>query len=100
MSVSTTSSVNDVLPTWVPKLDVSGGNWAEFSLSFQTVVQGRGYWGHFDGSKPRPVMTGVPTTAQGSTTVPTLSPAPTTSTPVTSPPAQQGPQTQQQSQAA
>ena len=50
------NTANNVLPASVPKLDVLGTNWAIFSLRFKTVVQGKGLWGHFDGSMPCPVL--------------------------------------------
>jgi len=50
------NTANDVLPTSVPKLDVSGMNWAIFSLQFKIVVQEKGLWGHFDGSMSCPVL--------------------------------------------
>lgn len=43
------NTTNDVLPTSVPKLDMSETNWAIFVLLLQTVVQ---VWGHFDSSMP------------------------------------------------
>ncbi|KXN87533.1 hypothetical protein AN958_08467 [Leucoagaricus sp. SymC.cos] len=66
------SALNDILPTSVPKLDVSGGNWVIFSLHFQIVVQGKGLWGHFDGSVPCPKPT---TLIALSAPVPALTPA-------------------------
>jgi len=36
----------------MPKLDVSGANWALFVLHFQMVVQEKELWGHFDSSIP------------------------------------------------
>ena len=47
---------NDVLPTSMPKLEVSGTNWEIYMLHFQTVVQGKELWGHFDGSILCPVL--------------------------------------------
>jgi hypothetical protein len=52
--MSTTSF--DVLSSSVPQLDVSGGNWAIFTLRFQMVIQGKGLWGHFYGSTLCPVL--------------------------------------------
>ncbi|KXN85596.1 hypothetical protein AN958_11091, partial [Leucoagaricus sp. SymC.cos] len=66
------SALNDILPASVPKLDVSGGNWVIFSLHFQMVVQGKGLWGHFDGSVPCPKPT---TPITSSAPVPVLTPA-------------------------
>jgi len=46
------NTANDILPTLVPKLDVSGANWVIFVFCFQI---GKGLWEHFDGSIPCPV---------------------------------------------
>jgi len=56
--------VNDILPSSVPKLDVSGGNWVIFLLRFQTIVKGKSLWEHFDGSMPCLVLS---SSAQSST---------------------------------
>src|SRR5260221_782319 len=56
MSTSfTTASLSDSLPTTVPKLDSSGMNWAIFVFRFQDAVEGKGYWGHYDGTLAQPV---------------------------------------------
>ena len=47
IEVNMSNNSNDVLPTSMPKLDVSGSNCVIFVLCFQMVVQGKG---HFDGS--------------------------------------------------
>ncbi|KXN83825.1 hypothetical protein AN958_01037 [Leucoagaricus sp. SymC.cos] len=44
------------MPVTVPRLEQSGVNWAIFQLCFQMAVQGKGLWGHFDGSKVQPVL--------------------------------------------
>lgn len=49
------TTVNDVLPSTVPELVESGENWAIFQLRFRTAIRGKGLWGHFDGSKVKPV---------------------------------------------
>ena len=54
MSTSTATALADTLPSSVPKLDASGLNWAIFSLRFQDAVEAKGFWGHFDGTTPRP----------------------------------------------
>ena len=46
----TTTSLSDVLPSTVLKLDPSGANWAIFVFRFEDAVSAKGYWGHFDGS--------------------------------------------------
>ena len=53
MSVATTS-LNDTLPSSVPKLDATGLNWTIFSLHFEDAVQAKGFWGHFSGTTPSP----------------------------------------------
>ena len=53
MSVAT-ASLNDTLPSSVPKLDATGLNWAVFSLCFEDAVQAKGFWGHFSGTTPSP----------------------------------------------
>jgi len=71
----------------VPKLDVSGANWAIFALCFQTVIQGKGLWGHFDGSSPCPVLSSpvqplpAAVSAAAATTTPAV-PALTTPAPI------------------
>jgi len=53
---STTSTVlNDVLPSNVPTLRPNGDNFTIFSLRFLTAVDAKGYMGHFDGTLPRPL---------------------------------------------
>ena len=53
MSVTTTS-LSDSLPSSIPKLDSTGLTWAIFSIRFQDAIEAKGFWGHFDGSTPRP----------------------------------------------
>jgi hypothetical protein len=60
------STVSDILPATLPELDVSGDNWAIFELRFWTVVQGKGLWGHYDGTSPRPKLP-APVVAQATT---------------------------------
>jgi hypothetical protein len=57
MSTVTTSSLSDTLPSTVPKLDAEGSNWAIFYVRFIDAVEAKGFWGHFDGTLPMPVMT-------------------------------------------
>jgi hypothetical protein len=47
--------LSDTLPSSIPKLDASGINWAIFAVRFQDAVEAKGFWGHFDGTKTRPV---------------------------------------------
>ncbi|KXN80860.1 hypothetical protein AN958_07109 [Leucoagaricus sp. SymC.cos] len=51
-----TTVINDVVPANVPELEQSGVNWAIFQLRFRTAIRGKGLWGHFDGSTPKPVL--------------------------------------------
>jgi len=53
MSVAT-ASLNDILPSNIPKLDATGLNWAVFSIRFEDAIQAKGFWGHFSGTTPRP----------------------------------------------
>jgi hypothetical protein len=64
MSLGTTS-LSDSLPPSIPKLDSTGLNWAIFSVRFQDAVEAKGFWGHFDGPEPRPVVSAATTTAEG-----------------------------------
>jgi len=56
MSTVTATALTDTLPSSVPKLEASGLNWAIFSLHFQDAVEAKEYWGHFDGTTPRPIV--------------------------------------------
>jgi hypothetical protein len=51
--MSTTVTTN-TLPSNVPKLDVSGKNWAIYHIHFTCAVQSKGIWSHLDGSTPHP----------------------------------------------
>ncbi|EKM74598.1 hypothetical protein AGABI1DRAFT_133077 [Agaricus bisporus var. burnettii JB137-S8] len=75
--MSSTAVINDVLPPTVPALDVSGTNWAIFELRFRMVIQGKGLWGHFDGSTPRPTPPRAITPASHPST-PVLATSPST----------------------
>ena len=55
------SSLSDMLPSTIPKLDAEGENWAIFYVRF---MDAKGFWGHFDGSSPPPVMTDNSTDAE------------------------------------
>ena len=78
---TTVTALADTLPSSIPKLDASGLNWAIFSLRFQDAVEAKGYWGHFDGTTPRPIPTvtpsPLPVAADGTTQGPQPDPAPT-----------------------
>ncbi|KIM46606.1 hypothetical protein M413DRAFT_82539 [Hebeloma cylindrosporum] len=70
----TTTSLADSLPSSIPKLDATGLNWAIFSVRFQDAVEAKGFWGHFDGSEPRPgpspAPEGAPAPAVGAAATP------------------------------
>ena len=52
--MSTTTLSTNTLPSNVPKLEVSGKNWAIYRIRFTRAVQSKGVWGHLDGSAPCP----------------------------------------------
>ena len=55
MSVTATS-LSDTLPSSVPKLEMTGANWAIFEIRFRDAVEAKGFWGHFDGKTKLPVL--------------------------------------------
>ena len=55
MSVTATS-LSDTLPSSVPKLEMTGVNWAIFEIRFCDAVEAKGFWGHFDGKTKLPVL--------------------------------------------
>ena len=65
MSFSTTA-LSDSLPSSIPKLESTGLNWAIFSVRFRDAVEAKGFWGHFDGTTPCPILS--PTVTTGTTT--------------------------------
>ena len=67
MSTATTS-LSDLLPLSIPKLNSTGLNWAIFSVRFQDAVEAKGFWGHFDGKTPHPTSIPVTFTATDGTT--------------------------------
>ena len=73
------STVNDVLSTLVPKLDISGANWVIFLLRFQIVIQGKELQRHFDRISICPVLTAIQAT---STTTASTTIASTTTLPM------------------
>ena len=56
MSTITTASLSDTLPSSVLKLDADSENWTIFLVHFMDDVEAKGFWGHFDGSLPAPVI--------------------------------------------
>ncbi|KAF8816940.1 hypothetical protein BYT27DRAFT_7058760, partial [Phlegmacium glaucopus] len=53
---ATATSLSDTLPSSVPKLEMTGTNWAIFEIRFRDAVEAKGFWGHFDGQTKRPVL--------------------------------------------
>ena len=51
---STTLTTTDILPSSVPKLLPTGLNWTAFSIRFKEAIEAKGFWGHFDGTSPKP----------------------------------------------
>ena len=49
------ATMNDPLPTSVPRLKPNGSNWAIFSMQFEDAMEANQKWGHFDGSTPHPI---------------------------------------------
>jgi len=49
------TALSDQLPSSIPKLDPYSLNWAIFSLRFQDTMEVKGFWGHFDGTEPKPL---------------------------------------------
>ena len=56
MSSAAMTSLSDVLPSTVPKLDASGSNWAIFIFRFEDAVRAKGFWNQFDGSASPPTI--------------------------------------------
>jgi hypothetical protein len=55
MSVVNATFLSDTLHSSVPKLEMSGSNWAIFEIRFREAIEAKGFWGHFDGQTKRPV---------------------------------------------
>ena len=71
MSVTTTS-LSDSLPSSIPKLDVSGLNWAIFSVCFQDAIEAKGFWSHFDGTGTCPSADAITITGEDGMVTTTL----------------------------
>ena len=65
--MSTTPFTTNTLPSSIPKLDPQGENWAIFAICFETAMQAKGKWGHFDGTAPEPSLVATPTAEQRAT---------------------------------
>ncbi|KAE9400295.1 hypothetical protein BT96DRAFT_819445 [Gymnopus androsaceus JB14] len=57
MSSTTVNALTNLLLNNMPTLNPAGKNWAIFELHFISTVQGKGKWGHFNGSTPCPALT-------------------------------------------
>jgi hypothetical protein len=65
MSTTTTAfTTTDILPSSVPKRLPTGLNWTAFSIRFQEAIEAKGFWGHFDGTSPKPTLTEPPVTGE------------------------------------
>ena len=53
MAAAVTENTPISIPN-VPRLELSGTNWAIFSLRFQEAMEANQKWGHFDGTSTRP----------------------------------------------
>ncbi|KAF8797732.1 hypothetical protein BYT27DRAFT_7024607, partial [Phlegmacium glaucopus] len=51
---ATATSLSDTLPSSVPKLEMTGTNWAIFEICFRDAVEAKGFWGHFNGQTKWP----------------------------------------------
>ena len=75
MSTIATTSLSDILPSSIPKLDASGINWAIFSVHLQDTIEAKGFWNHFDSSSVCPeqefakIITAVDGTVTGGTEI-------------------------------
>ncbi|KIJ22570.1 hypothetical protein M422DRAFT_197022, partial [Sphaerobolus stellatus SS14] len=58
--MSNVTALSDTLPSSVPKLESSGTNWAIFKIRFKDTVSAKGFWGHYDGTTVKPVVTLAP----------------------------------------
>ena len=61
MSTTTTLSLSDTLPSAIPKLEAEGKNWVIFYVCFMNAIQAKGFWGHFNGTTPKPTLSSEPT---------------------------------------
>jgi hypothetical protein len=41
-----------------------GLNWTAFSIHFQEAIEAKGFWGHFDGTSLKPVVSSPPATGE------------------------------------
>ena len=57
---STTLTTTDILPSSVPKLLPTGLNWTAFSIRFKEAIEAKGFWGHFNGTSPKPTISSPP----------------------------------------
>ena len=57
---STTLTTTDILLSSVPKLLPTGLNWTAFSICFKEAIEAKGFWGHFNGTSPKPTISSPP----------------------------------------
>ena len=57
---STTLTTTDILLSSVCKLLPTGLNWTAFSIHFKEAIEAKGFWGHFDGTSPKPTISSPP----------------------------------------
>jgi len=62
--MSTMLTTTDILPPSVPKLMPTGVNWMAFSICFEEAIEAKGFWGHFYGTTPHPVLVASPATQE------------------------------------
>ena len=53
-------ATTNILPSSVSKLLLTGLNWTTFSIRFQEAIEAKGFWGHFDGTSPKPTVSSPP----------------------------------------
>ena len=68
----------------VPKLEVSGKNWAIYRIRSTHAMQSKGVWGHLDGSTVQPTTAAATPVVAAGQTAPGPTPTPTTVAPTES----------------
>lgn len=51
---ATATSLSNTLSSSVPKLEMTGTNWATFEICFHDAIEAKGFWGHFDSMTKHP----------------------------------------------
>ena len=49
-------TTTDILPLSIPKLLETSLNWT----AFKEAIKAKGFWGHFDGTSPKPTVSSPP----------------------------------------